>query len=305
MAYKLCGMVLQRWIGVVTIAVFTLTGCRGERKTQPLDTTALHVTDTVTAEQSDTVSTWNSAAGPFLAIETDTGSTAVNIVGGSDSNVVNPVPLPFDLFGRSGLMGTSTLAPGIAAEVDSDCVEWPVGHLKMSRGGWGVGLESGLAVPIPLDSLEAMRSTDSSQFVTEVVRIASGLRVTQDPTFSSIPFVVQRAYRFRTESIEGISALVQRSIQTEADPRADYTMFVAERPIGSTEPYNIAYQKRSAGREDETVVVSVLAAVRLVKTHHAMLIVRYELAEGAMIGLIERMRPGVWRATWTSDYSGC
>jgi len=209
-----------------------------------------------------------------------------------------------DLFGRSGLVGTSILAPG-ASDAHGDCAAWPVSHISAIKSKWSVGLESGRALPIFLDSLEAMRSTDSSQFVTNVIRLAADLKVTHDSIFSSVPFVVQRAYRFRTENIEGIVALVQRNIPTEANPRSDYTTFIAERPIGANEPYHIAYQKRTAGGDDQTVVVSVLAAVTLVRTHQPILIVRYEMAEGEMVGFIERIHPGAWRATWTSDYSGC
>lgn len=304
MGYKLWGMSSLRWIGAVTIPTLILGACRGERKAPPLDTTASQAVESTAVSASDTTSSWDTAVGPFLAVMTDSGSAVVSIVGGADSTVDNPAPLALDLFGRSGLIGTSTLAAGIS-DGEGDCTTWPVGHLGTVRSGWSVGVASGRAVPIPLDSLEAMRSTDSSQFVAEVIRIASGLKVTHDPVFSSVPFVVERAYRFRTESLDGLVALVQRNIPTEADPRSDYTMFIAERPIGSTDPYRIAFEKRTAGREDQTVVVSVLAAVTLVKTHQLVLIVRYEMAEGSTIGLIERARPGAWKATWTSDYAGC
>jgi hypothetical protein len=158
---------------------------------------------------------------------------------------------------------------------------------------------------VTLDSLEAMSSSDSALFAARVTRLAASVRGAQDSLFGSVPFLVLEAYRFRTETIEGIVGVVQRSIPSEANPREDNLLFVAERPVGSTADYRIGFSSQSAGREGSTEIINILAMVNLTSEHRPALIVSYEYDDGSALGFIERMQPGVWRATWQSEYTGC
>jgi hypothetical protein len=302
MAYKLLSMAFFRWLGIVTVTAVVAAGCRGEKRAARPDSVLTESGSSAALPPEDTNHAWNPDAGQLLAVAMDSGSPDVGVVGPTGAV---PTSVPLDLFGRSGFMGTSVIATRVSSGA-GDCTAWPLARMNGGgKAGWSVGVQSGRAAPILLDSLEGMSSADSALFVTTVTRLAAAIPATHDSVFSSIPFVVQRAYRFRTDAIDGLVALVQRNIPSEADPRSDYTLFIAERPVGAREPYQTAYVERTAGRDDQTVVVSVLAALTLVKSQRSVLIVRYESATDTSVGFIERVHPREWKATWTSDDFDC
>jgi hypothetical protein len=305
-------MSLLRRAAVAGTICALVVACRGERAQRAADTARVIQPSVAAPSAKDTATGWDAAAGPALVVSTPTAAESAFVVRPdyvdgrySDTATFDVRSLSkqrFDLFGRSGFFGTVTLTTGVFKR--PGCVTWPTAAVFGAKTGWRAALKSGQAIAVPLDSLEAM-SSDSALFAAQVTRLAASIRSPQDSVFSSVPFLVREAYRFRTETIEGIIGMVQRSIPLEATPREDNLMFIAERPIGSTADYRIGFSTQNAGREDAAEIVDVLAMVNLTSEHRPVLIVSYEYDDGNALGFIERMKPDTWRATWQSEYAGC
>jgi len=211
----------------------------------------------------------------------------------------------WDLFGRTGGFGTVQLVPEQGGGDPDGCTSWPPATVHGAAPGWRTAFEAGVATPVRLDSIEAMSSADSSRLTIEITRLASSTHGPDDSLFSTIPFVVRNAYRFQTADIEGVVALVQRSIHSEANPREEHLFLVMERPVGSTNSYKLGYITRAAGSEWETPLTDVLAMVTLTATHRLVLIASREFADEGEIWWIERLGPDRWRSTWRSAAAGC
>jgi hypothetical protein len=168
-----------------------------------------------------------------------------------------------------------------------------------------VGFASGRVTAIPLDSIEAMSSVDSSALAKTIAEKLALLPVASDPTFRGLPFRVRSAYTFRTDSIEGVVADAVRIVAEEANPRLEHFFVIGERRAKSTAKYNIAYYSRTAGAEEAAEATELLAVVLIgpMKRHAAVVNVEYD--EGGKLGLLERTAPGKWLFRWRSAYTGC
>ncbi len=261
---------------------------------------------------------WDSAAGPALILAADSvlDSAAVlrpeyvegRYTGASITGLMALSRTRFDLFGRGGALGSTTLLvgqPSVSTGSNDECISWPMVGLSTTAAGWSIGLQTGYAAAVPLDVIEAMSASDSALFVAQVVRLAMLPSSAYDPVFNNIPFVVQHAYRFQTALVEGIIGVTRRSIPSEAMPREEHLFFIAERPVGSSNDYRIAFSTRAAGEEGSTPVVNVLALVVLNRGERPAMIVRDEYGDGGAVAVIERTAPGQWRVIWRSVYAGC
>jgi hypothetical protein len=258
---------------------------------------------------------WSSAVGRVLALSMSEYVDSAMILeptyvegrytGAVEVDVRPLTGVQVDLFSRSSLIGTAELRGGIYHPYPEGCTSWPSVFITAPRGGWNVGLESGRATVIPLDSLEGMKASDSSRFVAQITRLISMRVETKDTMFSSVPFLVVRGYRFRTASIDGVIAVVQRSIPSEADPREERVLFIAERSSGSSGDYQIAYLDREVGGIEAPRSIDIAAAVMLNASQRAALIIHYLYNDGGSVGFVERTAPGKWEATWESAYVGC
>lgn len=336
--YKLPDMPLARRLGTVTpspqpqnahmfarhsarrtglvLLVASSLACRGERTPEPRPQAPPLTTPTQeTAEEANPAVHWDSAAGDALVLALGaTGDSALivrpqyvdSVFDGWTPDDVRPLARSrWDLFGRSGSFGSGQLTPDLKASQSEECLTWPPGMMSTLKAGWRAGLEAGRATAIPLDSVEALSQTDSSAFVIQVTKLAASTHGPSDSLFASIPFVVRNAYRFRTGDIEAIIASVQRSIHSEANPREEHLFLIAERPVGSSGEYHIAYATRSAGSERGVAITDVLTTVTLSANRRLALIASHEYDDGGEIWWIERIAPGRWRATWRSAAVGC
>ena len=312
----------RRPIGAVSmiVAVVVLAACSGDKEARPNAPAAPVAVTPDSAQATESPLRWDPAVGTALLLVVDSVTDSVQVVRPeyvdgvySDTGRIDLRTLGntrYDLFGRSGVFGTSALQTGIFRKSDASdgCTEWPTASLLAAtrvRLGWDIGLESGRATAIALDSIDAMSSADSARFAIEVTRLAANLPKTRDSVFGVVPFLVRNAFRFRTSEIEGVIANVQRSIHSEANPREEQLFLIAERPVGGAGAYRVAFSRRGAGAEGGTAVVNVLTLVALSDGGRPAMIVSLEYEEGASLELIERRAPGMWTSTWRSAYSGC
>jgi hypothetical protein len=214
--------------------------------------------------------------------------------------------LTFDLFGRGRKVGSSVaLTPLPPLNAKQDCYSWPLARLQSAHASWRVGFPSGHVQTIALDSIEAMSSADSAALAASLARTAATLPIASDPTFRGLPFRVRSAYTFRLYSVDIVIADVIRSVNAEANPRLEHLLIIGERPVGTSGKYNLGYYDRTAGAEESTQATDVLTAVDIGAAKRPAIVVNIEYEDGGKLGLIERIAPGEWRATWTSAFTDC
>ena len=258
---------------------------------------------------------WDPDAGPVIItpFENSLDTVAVVVPEATDSTVsivesMNaPVAgLTFDLFGRSGKVGSAMraapLSPGDTAK--EDCYGWPLARLSGKPAGWTVGFLSGRAESVPLDSIEALRGSDSASLAASLARAAATLPSVSDPTFRGLPFRVRSAFTFRIDSVDVVVADVVRAVNEEANPRIEHLLMVGERPHGSSGAYTVRYSNRTAGSEESTQASELLAVLRFGQSKRPAIIIGIEYSDGNRLGLLERIS-GAWRATWRSAYTDC
>jgi len=257
---------------------------------------------------------WDVDAGPVMLVSmgNSADSAAVILPDVSDSTIGSvqgtaaPIRgLVFDLFGRAGKFDGSKAVAAIRSDSTHDCYAWPLAGLRGANPGWRVGLTSGHAQAIKLDSIEALTSVDSASLAASLARTAATLPIASDPTFTGLPFRVRSAYTFRLDSVEVVIADVVRSVNEEANPRIEHLFIIGERPAGTTGKYTPAYYSRMAGAEETTPTSEVLAAVRIESSRTPAIVVNIENDDGQQLGLIERAAPGQWRSVWRSAYTDC
>jgi hypothetical protein len=300
---------------VLVIAGLGVLACGRERPSPKSDSTEGGVPIPSGEVVTPVIKPWDAAIGRVVALWVSDFPDSVMILGPdyvegrySDSAVFDLRPLTgvrLDLFSRKAMLGNSVLTGGIYQRSLEGCLTWPTASVAPVIPGWNVGLETGRATSIPLDSAEAMTAADSARFIAQVTRLVSDIPETRDTMFSRVPFFVLRGYWFKTANIDGIIAVVQRSIPSEADPREERVLFIAERPIGSSGEYKVAYVDRAIGGIEAPRSIDLLAAVLLAPSQRPVLIVNYLYNDGASVGFVERTAAGKWDATWESAYAGC
>lgn len=257
---------------------------------------------------------WNVDAGPVMivAIGSSGDSVAVVLPDATDSTVASiqgvrpPISgLTFDLFGRGGKIGSSAALPLPSVDSTEECYSWPLAKLQSSHSNWRAGFAAGRVQPILVDSIEAMPSSDSAALAASLARTAATLPIASDPTFRGLRFRVRSAYTFRLDSVDVVVADVVRSVNEEANPRLEHLLLIGERPAGTKGKFDVAYFSRTAGAEESTQATEVLAAVKIGPENRPAIVVNIEYDDGGKVGLVERVGPGEWRATWKSAYTDC
>ena len=247
------------------------------------------------------VSTGNSAT-VGVVIPEATDSTIEALQG-----ITAPVAgLKFDLFGRAGRLASGIPASPVSqSDTTQQCYSWPPAKLGSSHANWRIGFVSGRVQPIPLDSIEALNSADSSALTVSLAQTAAKLPAASDPTFRGLPFRVRSAYRFSLDSLDFVIADVVRTVNEEANPRVEHLLIVGEKPRNVAGQLDVGYYSRTAGKEEFVQATEVLAVVRVSASKRPVIVVNIEYDDGGKLGLIERTTSGEWRATWRSAYTDC
>lgn len=298
---------------VVSLAV--LAGCNGDKKTSAVDSSAALHTPSIQPSTPATNTGWDTTeAGPvmLLAGSDNPASAAVVLPWLSDTALASAPgfmldslsSMPVDLFGSAGLAGSSALLVNSQKLNTEGCISWPKGSLSSVPHDWRFGLQKGVAIAIPLDSLEGMSPADSSQVTVEIARIASAVAEGSDPVFRGLPFAVRHAYRFALGNNSVLVADVVRKINEEANPREEHLLLIAERAPGPDEKYSAAFQSRAAGSEEAVRTNEILGVVKFIRGHPAI-VVTFEYEDGGKVALLQRTGDKQWRITWRSAYTGC
>ena len=282
-----------------------------------MDTTAVSPA-TVSQPLNAPVNTgWrDSVAGPALVLPVADNSAAVSIVLPmmndstlSHASAVNADAFPgmsIDLFDRAGAAGTAQLSSQAQASPTEGCLAWPVLALRRPAvKSWQAGFKTGVAVPVPLDSLEGAAPADSLFITTELARLASALPASNDPAFQGLPFSVRKAYRSKQGSIPMLIGDIVRKINEEANPREEHLLIIAEPGASDRSHYDAVFHSRAAGSEEAVRTSDVLAAVQFIRSKRVALVVSFGYENGNRAALIERLPNGSWKVTWRSAYTGC
>ena len=254
-------------------------------------------------------------AGPVLLLPVSGNSAAALVVlpqmtdstiGSSPSGIDSIGSLPVELFSRDGLSGSTVFIADPGQASSEGCLSWPQGRLsEIPPDPWRVGFVQGVAVPLPLDSIESMSKGDSTFVTRELARLSSLVAEGDDSTFRGLPFAIKKAYRFSHQESAILVGDVIRKIPEEANPREEHLLVIAERPVSSGGSYSPVFHTRVAGAEDAVRTNEILSAVRFVKTGRLALVIAFEYEDGGRAALLQRMNAREWRITWRSAYTGC
>ena len=312
---------LPRRALALAVVPLVVAGC--ERSTsRPTGDSAAHAADS--AHPATTAATaeglgWSADAGPALIVSSAAsgapqGEAAVVLPEYTDSTLTDTArfdadrlrAVQVDLFGRGGLVARAVSLGTMSAEGHGDgCTAWPAARPAGGEGApWTIGLATGHAQPVPLDSLAGHHGADSARFAADIARLASALPETGDTTFRGLPFVARTGYRFAiAPGVDGLVADVMRQVNQEANPRVEHVLLVAERHTDGR--WVNAYSERSAGAEDDVSVADVLAALAIGTPARPSLAVARQYGDGTEYLLLERTGEHEWRVRWTSAYAGC
>jgi hypothetical protein len=307
-------MILQRACIPVVLAGVVLASCRKDKTTTPDSAATIPLPAPVAVPPAVNTGWEESVAGPVLLFAVPdnpvralvvlpkvTDSTATSLMATERGDLAG---LNVELFDRSGLAGSTSLVID-SVESDSECLAWPL--VRLAEGPdkpWRAGFIRGVAVPLRLDSLEAMSPVDSSLIVRELARISSSVAEGDDPAFAGLPFIIRRAYRLQVGTTTAIVGDVVRKIGEEANPREEHLLIVAEKPIGSV-GYSAVFHTRAAGTEEAVRTSEILGAVRFVKDNTIAVIISFEYESGGRLALLKRLNDRAWTIKWRSAYTGC
>ncbi len=292
--------------------LLVVVACRGEGA--KLDKTSRTSLPPVFSLGPANSTNWDPSAGPVILVALgEMGDSAAVVLPDVTDTTMDTLNLRvpqiservFDLYGRSGKLGSSAAGPFREAKTSDGCDAWPSVRLRSAHQGWQVAFASGAARAIPLDSIESLSSADSASLAASLAETVATLSIASDPTFRRLPFRVRYAYATHSDSIEIVVADIVRALNEEANPRIEHIFLVGERPADNRGKFTVGYYSRTAGAEEKTQATEVLAALAIGSSRRPGFVINVASDEGARFGLIERTGPAEWRPLWWSAYTGC
>lgn len=312
---------LPRRILVAIVVVAGISACERAQTPRSVDSPAVAAdtmpssADTIVGE--DDVD-WRDENGPVLAVAGDSAGIAILVLPALDTprtsvaDIDSLRDLEIDLFSTRGRVGSGKLRPrSIPAPTDEECAEWPTAQL-VQRGStrparWNVGLATGSAIALAMDSLAGMHQPDSARLAAEIAKLASVMPNDTAPMFRGLPFRVQNAYRVQpTPGVFVIVATVIRTINQEANARTEHLLLVAEQDRNAPgAKLQTRYFERVSGPEESTETIDILAALMLGPEERPTIILGRSDDSGTAFALLERSSTGVWTLQWSSPYTDC
>ncbi|HUF26691.1 MAG TPA: hypothetical protein VMM18_06890 [Gemmatimonadaceae bacterium] len=312
--------VLRPRLWVLGLCALTAAGCERAESPPTTDTSAAHQLpvpeDTLALTPAGTG--WNPEAGAALLVAGESPQYASVVLPDATGALSDTLTLDasviadsrVDLFSRTGRVGAGYVA-GVLQPTSGDCVAWPyvrvIPDAKVPPNAtWTLALLEGAAAPLPADSMGALSRGDSIRFSAEILRLASRIRDDAAQDFRGLPFVARTIFRFRPEpGIEALVSDVVRRISTEANPREEHTLLVAERDSASSEPFERVYHERTSGPEETVIASDALAMLSIGDDRRPTLVISRDNGSGTVYSLLERVGPRQWRVRWSSAYAGC
>ena len=313
-------MRLPTMLQFVTVAAFTASGCERAPRPPAADSTAAVSPPPVidTGGVTTSLNGWTSSAGRVLFVAGESPQAAAAVYpqpGGelTDSTAFDESAVTdarVDLFSRTGAVGSGSVAGGFESE-RRECASWPIVRIlpdeRIPSGAtWTIALRAGAATALPARSVSAMTVADSAEVTKEVLRLASLIPSDPSHPFHGLPFSARTIVRFEPgPEVEALVSDVVRRISTEADPREEHTLIVAERDSGSAGRYSLVYHERTAGPEETVVASDALAMLAIGPERRPTMVLSRDDGSGTVYALLERTGPGRWAVRWTSAHAGC
>lgn len=221
-------------------------------------------------------------------------------------------PASVDLFAPSGRIGTISVgefASSSQPELGEGCDAWPVVPLRdnsgVPLGAWRIALQAGLAEALHADSLGGLSRADSAQMVIELNKAAGLLPLDSAGELRRVPFGVTKAYRLRLPGeVEGVIAVVERRLNSEASPRTERTLLVLERQP-RVKAYTAVWRDTQYAAEDDLVAVDLLGVVQFYANHLPTVFLGLDFGDGSRVQMLQRTVGGIWKLRWSSAYTGC
>jgi hypothetical protein len=277
-------------VSSIFVVVIAGTLACGERQRVEPDS----INDTIAAPTIvDRPADWATELGPVLVVPSDSEQTGVVLFPATPTpQLIASAPLTL-----LSPAGDVTRANASLVVSDSQvCGEAPTMRITGDvPSPWSVGFRSGSALPLRMDSIEALASSDSSRLAADVARLASTVSTLRESRFSGLPFVVLSARRFDVTGTRTVVAQLIRRLPQEASPLEEHTFVIGERPSTSAGPYALTYHQRSEGTEETVDHYEVLTAARAAET--TFLVISREQDARTVYEILERVRTG-WRPRW-------
>lgn len=274
---------------LLAYTVVALLAC-GRREAPPVDT----LTDTGRpAVATDGSDNWVSELGPLLVVPSDSENAGVVLFPATPTaRQISSAPLL--LLSASG--DSARVRASLVLSDSEVCGEAPTIRLTGNvPAAWSVAL-AGSAVPLRMDSIEALPPPDSARFAADLARLASTVPSGRESRFDGLPFVVLTARRIDSQGKQAVVAHLVRRLPQEATPLEEHTFVIAERPASSTnEQYRVSYHQRSEGTEETVDHYDVLAAVRAGEA--IFLLIARDQEARTSYDVLERTQSG-WRVRW-------
>jgi len=248
---------------------------------------------------------WGDAVGPVLLVPASSPATAFVVAPDSAraaSELASiPHPASVTLLGRGGSVQTADLS---AVSDTGACAQGQLNAAPPPRP-WSIGFIGGVIAPLPLDSTEAISTSDSSALVVDMNRLASALPNDSAGRFAGLPFVVRSLWRFTIPNGPLVAiGSVTRQINQEATPLEEHTLLIAERAPGDS-TFVTTYSERSYGDEETIESRDVLAGALIGDARTPALFLIRDYGDATAYGLIERGNDGRWHRRWTSSRRQC
>lgn len=300
---------------LVVGVVLLLAACERSRNVPPTDSAAPGGTTTPSTTPVPTASGWDASAGRYLLIPGASPSEALVIDPEQRGVLVDSTPADSAALAGRAVVLLSAGGARIAAHLTTpatrsadECVApWPVMHVAADSAlvPWQVGFVEGTAEGVAADSLPSLPAADSSALVTVAARLASALPVRAEAYFRGLPFAVRSLQRFSpAPGVQAFAASLVRRVSQEDSPLEERTFIVAERESPQA-PWQVAYQERAAGTEDEVESAESIAPIILGARRRPALLVVHEVTDGLSYRLVERTGAARWVLRWTSATGKC
>lgn len=314
-------MLSRSWTVTLAALLVALGACERSESPRPVEQPTGG--DTATSVPDSTLGTadidWRDENGPMLVVAGDSAGVAILVLPALDTPRTSGADLDslddlqVDLFSVRGRVGSARIRPRIAPPNtgDDQCAQWPTARLAMDSrtraARWSIALASGSATALAMDSLAGLRQPDSTRLAAEVARLASTMPGDTAPMFHGLPFRVQTAYRVSVAAgITVVVATVVRTINQEANARAEYLLILAEQETGGTTPrLTLRYSERLSGPEESTETTDILAALLIGSEKRPTIVLGRSDDSGSAFAFLERGVGGKWALQWNSPYTDC
>lgn len=300
---------------LVVGGLLVLAACERSRSVPPTDSAAPGGPTPSSVTPPPTSSGWDASAGRYLLIPGTSPTEAMVIdpeqrgvlAGGAPADSAALAGQPVILLAPGGTRIAAHLTAPAPRSAEECATPWPVMRLAADSAlhPWQLGFVDGTAEGVAADSLPGLPAADSSALVAAAARLASALPVRDEAYFRGLPFAVRSLQRFSpAPGVQAFAASLVRRVSQEDSPLEERTFVVAERESPQA-PWQVAYQERAAGTEDEVESAESIAPVIVGARRRPMLLVVHEVTDGLSYRLLERTGAARWVLRWTSATGKC